>query len=348
MLDDLARIKSIDREGMIGNIMKISSLIESGYRLATDLDISFDKSLNGIHLLGLGGSAIGGDFTRDWLGKHIPGGVVVERGYHLTKPIEHDSLIICCSYSGNTLETRSMLEEVLRSRSEGVILVSSDGALTEIAREKSLPIIPLEKGLPPRASLPSVVAAIAALSDRIGWTRDASSEILTASEACTQFMRSQLAPEISTEDNVAKQLAHKIHGFIPVAISPYTMESIARRWKTQMNENAKQHCFFGSFPEISHNELVPWLRDSRSDMLVFLLLRDVDEAPQLKEDIDRLREYLTKSARLIDIQSMGKSRIEFLMNHVLIADLTSVYAAILSEIDPSPVNEIARFKSRSQ
>ena len=33
---------------------------------------------------------------------------------------------------------------------------------------------------------------------------------------------------------------------------------VAYRWKTQVNENAKQHAFAHELPEIDHNEIVGW------------------------------------------------------------------------------------------
>jgi len=122
------------------------------------------------------------------------------------------------------------------------------------------------------------------------------------------------------------------------------MESIARRWKTQMNENAKQHCFFGTFPEITHNEIVPWLRDERSHIFTALLLHDLLDNTKMKKGFDKFRGTIASSVRTIAVQAHGKSRIEVMMNHILLADFASVYSAFLSGVDPTPVDEIMNFK----
>jgi len=344
MLDDIERVRSIDKRDMLGTISRLPSLIESGYQSVTKLKIRMGHEVRGIHFLGLGGSAIGGDVLCDWLGNSMSCGFIVERGYHLTTPIAEDQLVVCCSYSGNTLETRYMLDEVLRDRSEGVLLITSGGVLAEVSRKKNLPALALEPGIPPRASLPSVMSAMAALCDRIGLTKGALDELLSARSGCEKFIQTSLAPEVSTKDNLAKQLAHRIHELIPVVIAPFTMVSVARRWKTQMNENAKQHCHFSSFPEVTHNEIIPWLRDTRSSMLTALILRDSIEHPQLTKDLDRFRDIIGGQARMIEIRSSGSTRIEQLLNHILMADFASTYSAILSGADPSPVNEIDLFK----
>lgn len=346
MLDNPKKIKSIDKSNMLGVIARFVELIESGYKAARSLEFDFGNCNNGMVFLGLGGSAIGGDIIKDWIGDKIPNGVRVERGFELSSQIGRDSLVVCCSYSGNTKETISMLRAVLSSKNKNknLLLISSGGKLAEIAEKKKLPIIPLKAGLPPRATLASVISAISVISDSIGWTRKASSEILAAADSCNAFLNRVLAMEVPESKNLAKQLAHQLYGFIPIAIAPNCMESVARRWKTQMNENAKQHCFFSTFPEISHNEIVPWQRDARSDALVAILLRGKGLNGDLEKNFAKFESVLKGSARTISISPIGKSRIENLLSHVLIADFTSAYSAILSHVDPTPVEEIVTFK----
>lgn len=344
MLDRIGDMHQLDKSDMLGTISRFPQLVESGYRAASKIKLDFDSCSGGIRFLGVGGSAIAGDVIRDWLGKNIPGGVTVDRGFNLSSPLIDDSLVICCSYSGNTIETLSMLNQIIKSKAKKVLLISSNGELAEIAKRKCIPLIKLEKVPMPRASLPLVFSSVAAICDRIGLTKKAASSMLDALKSCKKFIKEEIGADIPTEKNPAKRIAHTIHGFVPIALSPVTIESIARRWKTQMNENAKQHCFFGIFPEISHNEIVPWLRDERSQFFVAMLLQDLCEDEKLRKGFDRFRKTLIGSIRTVDIQACGKSRIEVLMNHMLLADFTSVYSAFLSGVDPTPVDEIISFK----
>jgi len=348
MLDDAKEIKAIDKSDMLGIVSKFSELVESGCGSAKSLDLKLKEGSYGIIFLGVGGSAIGGDMLRDWLGKKIPGGVRIERGFELSSPIDRNSLVICCSYSGNTKETLNMLDEAIRYKPKNLILISSGGELKKIAAMKKLPFIRLDKGMPPRTTLASVVAAAAVITESLGWTKKASSEILAASDSCNSFLRTNLSPKVPESKNLAKQLAHQIHGFIPAVIAPYSMESVARRWKTQMNENAKQHCFFGTFPELSHNEIVPWNRDTRSDGFVALFLEDSNLSRQVKDSFDKFERTVQKSVKTISLAQPGHSKIEMLLNHILIADYTSTYSAILSGLDPTPVDDIVAFKSQNK
>jgi len=344
MLDYPEKMLLLDKSDMLGTLSKFPQLVESGRKAASKVKLDMDQCAGGIRFFGLGGSAIGGDFIRDWLGGSIAGGVTVDRGFEPSVPLRKDALVICCSYSGNTVETLSMLNRAMKSKVENIVLISSDGELAAIARSKRLPFIKLEKVPMPRASLPLVFSSVATVCDRLGLTKKAGSSLTSALGSCRNFIKNELAIKVPTEKNPAKQIAHTVHGFVPVAIAPVTMESIARRWKTQMNENAKQHCFFGTFPEITHNEIVPWLRDVRSQIFTALLLHDLIDDPKMNKGFDKFRGTISSSVRTIDVQAHGKSRIEVMMNHILLADFASVYSAFLSGVDPTPVDEITSFK----
>jgi glucose/mannose-6-phosphate isomerase len=346
MLDNAKKIRSLDKSDMLGTVSSSPKLTEMGVKAARSLKVGDLDCEGGIRFLGLGGSAIGGDFIRDWLGRTIPGGVTVERGFRPSSPIRKDSLIIVCSYSGDTVETLSMLDRALAAKTKNILLMSSGGQLEKVAKKKKLPYLKLSKVPMPRASLPMVISSVAAVLDSIGATKGAGKEILAAAGSCRKFISSELSVGIPTEKNAAKQIAHTVHGFVPIAIAPSGMASVARRWKTQMNENAKQHCFFGTFPEISHNEIVPWLRDVRSEMFVALFLDDLFDDRKLESGFNSFKKALNGSIKTIDIRACGKKRVEAMLNHMLLADFTSVYSAFLSEVDPTPVDEITRFKNR--
>ncbi len=53
-----------------------------------------------------------------------------------------------------------------------------------------------------------------------------------------------------------RTLARGLHGTTPVIAGAGLTSPIAYRWKTQINENAKQLCFWNELPELDHNEIV--------------------------------------------------------------------------------------------
>ena len=62
----------------------------------------------------------------------------------------------------------------------------------------------------------------------------------------------------------------------------------ARRWKTQINENAKTPAFFAVQPELSHNEVAGWGQhgDVTRQVLSLITLRHAGENPQVARRFD--------------------------------------------------------------
>ena len=56
----------------------------------------------------------------------------------------------------------------------------------------------------------------------------------------------------------AAEIAAQLDGALPVVYGADLTAPVARRWKTQVNENAKLPAFFSELPEADHNELCGW------------------------------------------------------------------------------------------
>ena len=57
--------------------------------------------------------------------------------------------------------------------------------------------------------------------------------------------------------NRAQELALALHGRVPLIYGAHGHTApVAFRWKTQINENAKQPAFWAELPELCHNEIV--------------------------------------------------------------------------------------------
>ena len=69
-------------------------------------------------------------------------------------------------------------------------------------------------------------------------------------------MAARCAPGVATADNPAKQLAWSlVDRFVMISGSGF-LAPVARRWKTQLNENSKAAAVFEELPEATHNTVV--------------------------------------------------------------------------------------------
>jgi glucose/mannose-6-phosphate isomerase len=120
----------------------------------------------------------------------------------------------------------------------------------------------------------------------------------------------------------------------------------ARRWKTQLNENADAAAFWSELPEANHNEICGWERGRRSAPLSAVFLEDPDQHPRVGRRIDLTCEEVERAGgSVVRAEARGDSRLERVLSLVLLGDLASVYLAVLDGVDPTPVEPIERFKA---
>ena len=100
-------------------------------------------------IAGMGGSAIAGLILKDLFPEME---IVVERNYFPNTSIDEYTLVIVCSYSGNTEETLSYYDYAVRL-TEHAIVLTTGGELLEKAKSDNIKFHLLPKGYPPRSAL---------------------------------------------------------------------------------------------------------------------------------------------------------------------------------------------------
>jgi glucose/mannose-6-phosphate isomerase len=121
---------------------------------------------------------------------------------------------------------------------------------------------------------------------------------------------------------------------------------IAYRWKTQINENAKQPCFSNELPELDHNEIVGWEGAQEVGRFSAVFLDDSDAHPRVKERMDITERLISSSANSsFRLETRGQTAIERVVSLVLLGDLVSIYLAALRGVDPGPVKVIDELKA---
>jgi glucose/mannose-6-phosphate isomerase len=285
----------------------------------------------GLAVCGMGGSAIGGDLAAAALGDRATRPITTVRGYALESWRGPDSLVLCASYSGNTEETLACFEAA-GVVGAGRVALTTGGQLAEAARAEGVPVIGVPAGMQPRAAVIYMIVAVLECAALCGAAPGLHAEIDTAAE---------LLGTISAAD--AESLADVLHGTVPVVHGAGPTSAIARRWKTQLNENAKAAAFCSELPEANHNEICAW---ERSSGFSAVFLEDPDQHPRIKRRIDlTAAEAEASGAPVVRVPARGESRLERVLSLVILGDLASVQLAELYGVDPTPVAAIERFKA---
>ena len=345
ILDDQAAMARADSAGMLGLVAGLSEQVAEGWRVAQGLELPW-PSPRAVAVLGMGGSAIGGDLVRGIWGDRITVPVEVLRGYELPAWVGPDTLVIASSKSGNTEETLRQLETAL-SRRCPVVCVTTGGALGTVAQAAGLPLAVFPDIGVPRASLGWSLGILAGVLQRAGVLEIDAAEI-EAGTASGQAMDDRCAPSVPTSDNPAKQLAWSLVDRIVLVSAAGYLAPVARRWKTQLNENSKTTAVVEELPEATHNTVVGFEQpESLRDHLAVVFLRGPLDHPR-----DRLRSELvgdvveTGQIWHTTVEAEGEGRLGQALSAVVVGDYVSVYLAFMYAIDPTPIDVITHIKEQ--
>ena len=119
---------------------------------------------------------------------------------------------------------------------------------------------------------------------------------------------------------------------------------MARRWKTQVNENAKLPAFYSELPEADHNELCGW-DGAPTPQLAAVFLEDSDQHPRVRRRFELTAEAVASDgAAAVRVETAGETRVDRLLWATMLGDLVSLELAAQRGVDPVPVEAIERFK----
>ncbi len=344
-LDDINVFSEYDLEKMISHLDNFPELCREAWRKAMLMEFPSEYAdVKRVMVLGMGGSAIGGDLVSRLIINEAKIPMSVNRSYNLPEYVDDKTLIIACSYSGDTEETLSALSQAFDLNAK-CIVISTGGKLKEIAEEKHLPLFCFDYDAQPRATLPFSFMAVFCTLQKLGIISDKSADIADMIKILEQLSK-QVGTEIPIEKNQAKQLAEKLYGkFIFIYGSEITSE-VGYRWKTQFNENSKNWAACESLSELNHNTIAGYQfpRDFSNNVHIILLRSDKLPEPILKryEATARVLEQHKLKHSIIGIS--GENILAQIMGLVLLGDYTSYYLGILNEVDPTPIETIEKLK----
>lgn len=333
------RIAAIDPQDMLGDVLAQPHQVEDAMWRSDSAGVPRRYMPGGLVVCGMGGSAIGGDLARAAIGDRAGRPLRVVRGYDLVPWMAGDALVVCSSYSGNTEETLACFERAGELEAPRVV-VTTGGELAAGAREAGVPVIGVPSGMQPRAAVVYMTIATLHCAAAAGVCDPLTSEVEGAA-ALLGSLAGEWGPD-ADDSTEAKALARALSGSVPIVYGAGLTASVARRWKTQINENVKQPAFSAVLPEANHNDICAWERSEELGRFSAVLLDDSDLHPRLRRRIELTSDVVGKHGHVAS--SRGAAALERVLSLVFLGDLVSVYLAVLAGVDPTPVDVLERFK----
>jgi len=347
VLDNPELYSTLDPDGMLKAITEFPQSARNAIKNTEKIELNLEGiKYNSILIAGMGGSAVGGLLLRDWLRDTLKIPVEVSRGYHLPAWVNKDTLIYAVTYSGNTEETLSQYREAVELGCT-VICFCSGGKLEDYAKKTNQKLVYFPEGQQPRAAIPYQFYNLAGVTRRIGLMDDKKwaevEESITVVEKLSENMKS----ETPLKDNLGKQLASEIKGYVPFIYAPRLFESVAYRYSTQFNENSKSPAATNFYPEAFHNSVMA--REGAEEILGGLcavIIQDPKEYPRLNKKIKVSVELMRETfGNVVTVEARGESNLARMMSALIQGDYASAYLGLLYGIDPSTTESIRILKA---
>ena len=338
-IDDPERIRAADPEDMLGRIRELGRQIREAWERTGAANLPRELgAVKDVTVLGMGGSAIGGDLAAALLLGELAVPMSVHRDYGCPRYVGRESLVIASSYSGNTEETLSGFAEA-RSRGAKIVALTTGGKLAEEARAAGIPLVTFSYKARPRATLGWSLGLVLGTLSRIGLAGDLGPDLATALAELDRYA--------ATAD-LGKDLARRLFGRIVGVYGAGVFGVLARRWKGQWNENAKNWAFFDVMPELNHNAVVGFPHpDIARETIAVVILRSSRDLPQIAKRFDVTTELLGRVHVPVEqVRFAGANALSEALQAVYLGDHVSFYLALLNGADPSPNESIDYLKAQ--
>ena len=333
----------LDQGDMRGAITEFPNQIKESFSIMSVWKAQLEyQNIENIMVLGMGGSAIGGDVARVLAQNANSASIFINRSYNIPDWVGPNTLILASSYSGGTEETLSAFAQC-RKKNCPIIVLSTGGIITDYASKYNLDRIPIPTGYQPRAALGFSFSLILILLNRLGFVKNKIIEMLEESIEPLELLSAEMKKDV----NKALEIATNIHTTCPIIYGSEELTWVAAlRFRGQLAENAKMLSFHNNFPEQNHNEIEGWtVNQDIMNRLSIVWLKDEDDhsGTQARMQISSVL-LETNAGSQLEIRQTGKNRVVRLLKLIHFTDWISYYAALLNNVDPTPVNRIQELK----
>ncbi|NNN17360.1 MAG: hypothetical protein HKL79_03230 [Thermoplasmata archaeon] len=331
---DLDRMRSL--------VATLPDQVDPGFRAGACLGESalrIDPSP--VWFVGMGGSGIAGDLAAAALGDRAGFSLHAVRGPELPPDLRKGTVAVLSSYSGETWEVLRAYD-VAGRRGATRVVFAAGGQLIDRAEKDGVPTFRLPPDQPPRTAVGSALGGLLGLVD--AWLPTSNAGRITHAVGRTR----RRSPRFASSRGPAAALARAVGDRTPYIYAGADLLPIARRWRTDIEENAKRLAMFDGLPEAFHHAVVGWDALPRPEAARWgaILLRWSGTGRDLKRGaayLERLARSRGAFARTVQLP--GDDPIEYLLNGIVLGGYLSLFLAERSRAPPLRTDAIDRLKA---
>jgi len=335
-LIDNSVLKKYDKQGIYKIYDRWSEIARESYKVELE-QVDFG-GINYIVFSGMGGSGAIGSIFSSILSKTATH-VSVVKGYILPRTVDSNTLVVITSISGNTTEALTVLDSAKKMKSK-IIAFSSGGKMEDYCVKNNIEFRKISMIHSPRVSLTSFLYSMLKILEPI--LPIEKTDIIESIKQL-EILGKQISSTNLSSENPSLNLAEWITG-IPMIYYPHGLQAPAIRFKNSLQENAKTHAMAEDVFEACHNGIVSWEKPSNVQPI---LIEGYDDYIKTKERWTIIKEYFeSREIQYKEVFSTKGSILTKLINLIYLLDYSTLYKAVLSEIDPSPIDSIDYIKKK--
>ena len=308
------------------------------------------ENVENVVVCGMGGSALGARMIDSLVIDKVKVPIEIINQYHIPFYANGNTLLISSSYSGNTEEALSCLNDALKAKAK-IFGITTGGKLAERLKKDKIPGYIFDPrnnpSKQPRMAVGYSVGAILAIFSKLGFIEiseaDIEGAIETMREAIVSFDKSR-----SPKDNFAKTLAKKLEKRAPILVASEHLLGVAHTIKNQFNESAKTFCALFDLPELNHHLMEGLQNPARlKEVLHFVFLFSNLYGERVQARYPLTSEVVEKNGyEFSQFTPKSSKKLNQVFETLVFGSFVGYYLSESYQIDPTAIPWVDYFKKK--
>lgn len=350
ILSSREEIAKIDKSNVLGSVEALADQVADAWRATQKIKVDFKEEIHNVVIAGMGGSGLGADVIKSLFKAELKVPLDFVHSYTLPGYVNKNSLVVLASYSGNTEEVLSAMEDA-QDRKAQIVTICAGGELAKTADAFSYPTYLIEPKFnpsnQPRMAIGYAVFGTLALLSKVGIISLTKTQVEEAVAAINQ-VKETCTVEVADDKNLAKQLTYHIHQLRAVLVGAEFLEGAVHTSTNQFNENAKAYADYKVIPEINHH-LMEGLKfpDSNQHSHTFIFINSDLYLERNKKRMELTKKIVEKNGiSTFTVKLKSKTKIAQVFESIAIFAYVNLYLSMIEGIDPAPIPFVDWFKEQ--
>jgi glucose/mannose-6-phosphate isomerase len=257
-LDTPDVIEAADPSEMLRQVASSAAQVRTALRSCQETNLSAftpDTRPRAIVVAGMGSSGLAGEMLQALTGLSSPVQVVMSPAERLPGWVGAADAVIAVSCSGTTRQTLAIAAEAARRGCRLAGVGAQGSALHRIAEQARAPFVPVVPLGLPRSMLWGTAIPLLVIAERLGIAR-VGADVYELAASRLEEVSHQCRPASESFVNPGKSLALDLVGALPMVWGTSLLSGVAaRRFASQLNENAKYPAIPGVLSDAAHNQV---------------------------------------------------------------------------------------------